>query len=225
MYQFRHGKRGYDRFGQVILLLLVLIGCKNDKQPKISLPYYLNDSLTPTWFEEGTDAKNNTHSIPRFELNDQNGNRINNDSLMNKVIVANFFFSVCPGVYPVMMKNLQKVNNEFMDDKSVMLVSHTVMPWVDSVGQLHVYAEENNISIDNWLLLTGKKKEIYSLARKGYFADEGFGKKVTREEDFIHTENVYLIDTKGKIRGVYNGTMPLEMKRLKEDIITLQELG
>ena len=117
-----------------------------------------------------------------------------------------------------MMGNLLKVQDTFKSNPNIKILSHTVMPWLDSVSRLRDYADFNGINAENWSLLTGEKKEIYELARNSYFADEGFGKSVTKDDDFLHTENLVLIDQNRRIRGVYNGTLSLETKRLIEDI-------
>ena len=120
-----------------------------------------------------------------------------------------------------MKKSLSLVQEAYTNDDRVKILSHTFMPWVASLARLNEYALQNDINVKQWHLVTGKKKDIYALARESYFADEGFDKTVTSEEDFLHTENVALIDQKRRIRGVYNGTLPLEMKRMMEDIETL----
>ena len=101
------------------------------------------------------------------------------------------------------------------------ILSHSVMPWVDSVQVLAEFAQLNNINSDQWHLVTGEKDKIYQLARNSYFADEGFGKSITSNEDFLHTENILLIDQQRRIRGIYNGTIRLDMLRLIDDIHTL----
>ena len=121
-----------------------------------------------------------------------------------------------------MTNNLQRVQEAFAQDDEVMLVSHTVMPWLDSVEVLKDYALKNEIQTSKWQLLTGDKNLIYQLGRQSYFADEGFGKSVTDIDDFLHTENIVLVDGNQHIRGVYNGTLPLEMTRLIEDIQRLK---
>ena len=128
----------------------------------------------------------------------------------------------CPGICPKLTKNMGLIQEKFKQDKDVMLLSHTVMPWRDSVPVLKAYAIENSIDSAKWNLVTGNKDEIYNLARTGYFADEDFVK--TQDKDaFIHTENFVLIDKKGRIRGVYNGTLELETKRLIRHIEMLKK--
>jgi protein SCO1/2 len=120
-----------------------------------------------------------------------------------------------------MTKNLMKVQEEFKDDDEVRLLSHTVKPWYDSQERLKNYEKSYNIQNGKWYLVTGKTNDIYSIARKSYYAEEepGYNKDST---EFLHTEHVLLIDWYGHIRGVYNGTLALEIERMIEDIKTLE---
>lgn len=137
---------------------------------------------------------------------------------------AGFCFTICPGICPKMTSNLSLVQHEFEQGASVRLVSYSVMPWVDSVAVLKDYAELRGVNSEQWNLLTGPKEEIYQLARQSFFAEKEIG--IDKSSDgFLHTENFILIDGSGRIRGVYNGTLPLEVKRLISDIRTLQKLG
>ena len=191
--------------------------------PEIELPFYNEATFTPEWIGEGEAAYDSIHKVRDFSFINQNGEEVTNETFDGKIYVTNFFFTICPNVCPRMTKNLKKIQEEFANDESVKILSHTVMPWVDSVGRLAEYAQLNDINVNQWHLVTGDKAALYSMAREAYFADEGFGKTVTTEEDFLHTENIILIDTKRRIRGVYNGTLSLEMKRLIEDIQTLKK--
>ncbi|MEP2026676.1 MAG: SCO family protein [Reichenbachiella sp.] len=191
--------------------------------PEIELPFYSEATFTPEWIEKDDARYDSIHTIKDFSFVNQTGEMVTNETFEGKIYVTNFFFTICPNVCPRMTKNLKKIQAEFADDESVKILSHTVMPWVDSVGRLAEYAQLNDINETQWQLVTGDKKELYNMAREAYFADEGFGKTVTVDEDFLHTENIILIDTQRRIRGVYNGTLPLEMKRLIEDIWTLKK--
>ncbi|WP_421890360.1 SCO family protein [Marinoscillum sp.] len=204
-------------------LILVGSGCQptaKKEAEEISLPFFNEATFTPMWVKEGTAAYDDIHTIAPFRFVDQRGDTVSNALTNGKVYVANFFFTLCPSVCPRMSKNLLRVQEAF-EASEVVILSHTVMPWADTVERLQVYAELNDIRADQWHLLTGDKQEIYSLARESYFADEGFGKTVTVEADFLHTEKVILVDQQRRIRGVYNGTIPLEMARMIEDIQTL----
>ncbi|MEO9476351.1 MAG: SCO family protein [Cyclobacteriaceae bacterium] len=200
-----------------IALAVLTVACSHTpKGPvEIELPFYTSADLTPRWIDAPTDT---VHTIDPFSFVNQNGDTITEEAYQDKVYVANFFFTICPGVCPKMNGNLHLVQDEFLESGEVQILSHSVMPWVDSVAQLHTYASRNEINSEMWNLVTGDKSEIYQLARESYFADEGFGKQVTAAEDFLHTEKLILIDQKRRIRGIYNGTLPLDVKRMIEDI-------
>lgn len=195
------------------------MSCDNSKiKETIGLPYYSEATLTPEW--EGDPSS--FHVVQNFSFIDQKGKEITDAHYEGKIYVANFFFTTCPGICPIMTDNLKTIQDEFVDDPDVQLLSHTVMPWVDNTKQLAEYAQGKGVKYEKWKMVTGSKDELYDIARTGYFADEGFGKSVTKETDFLHTENVFLIDKEGHIRGVYNGTKRLEMKRIIEDIQNLK---
>ena len=118
---------------------------------------------------------------------------------------------------------MYQIQQEFLDDDEVMLLSHSVTPKIDSVAQLKKYALQKGVLDSKWNLVTGDKKEIYKLARKSYFAVKTDGNG--DEYDMIHTENFLLIDKKGQLRGYYDGTEPKDIDRLLEDIETLKYFG
>jgi protein SCO1/2 len=188
------------------MLLLLTSACKHP----LPLPYYNTAGFTPEW------ASAPRHRIPAFSFTGQQGERVSDTTLRGKIYIANFFFTSCGSICPVMMKNLLKVQQAFPGDGRIAFLSHTVAPWVDSPPRLKTYSEKHGLDA-RWHLVTGDKASIYRLARQGYFAEEepGFYKDST---EFLHTEHVLLIDTGGHIRGVYNGTLPLEMDRLITDV-------
>lgn len=197
------------------LLCMLMAGCKEES----SLPYYNTADLTPIW-NAGT--VKNLHVIPAFSFTDQDGRAVTEKSFDNKIYVANFFFTSCGSVCRKMTVNLQKVQQVFEGNKDVALISHTVTPWIDSVPRLKAYAGKYGMN-EQWRLVTGDKGSIYTLARRDYFAEEepGFSKD---SSEFLHTERLLLIDQQKHIRGVYNGTLPLEVDRLIEDMrILLRE--
>jgi len=171
---------------------------------------------------ERTDAKGHKkidtiyYSIPAFKFVAHTGDTISSNYLRGKVFVADFFFSNCPGICLDMAKNLKKVQETFLDDEDLSIISYTVDPEADSVAQLYKYAIEHGIDSKKWLLLTGEKKKIYDLARYAYFvtALQGDG----GPNDFIHSEKLILIDKEGRIRGYYDGTSEKEVDRLIADI-------
>ena len=160
------------------------------------------------------------HKISDFNLTNQNGKEITQANYKDKIYVADFFFTTCQDICPVMTKNMYQLQEELKNDNEVLLLSHTVIPEVDTVEQLKEYAIENNVDDSKWNLVTGDKKQIYELARKSYLAveDSNFN-----EFDMIHTENFMLIDKEKQIRGFYDGTNSEEINRLLKDIEILKQ--
>lgn len=214
------------KYSLLVLVLAITLGCSKQQSREtvtevIDLPYFVDAELNVVWPDDKEATE--LHRIADFSFTSQDGVAVTNETFDGKFYVTNFFFSICPNVCPRMTNNLKKVQAEFKDDERVLLASHTVMPWVDSVARLKEYAVLNEIVSDKWYLLTGDKKAIYKVARESYFADEGFGKTITSEEDFLHTESIILVDDNRHIRGVYNGTLPLDVRRLIDDIHYLLE--
>ncbi len=191
------------------------------KKAKINLPYYNTPEFTPEFFHSFEEAENKiTHTIPQFSCKDQNGVSITDKDIIGKIHVANFMFTRCGSICPVMMKNMKLVQNAYPNEQRLVILSYSVTPWIDSVQSLKMYALHNKITSSNWHLLTGGKGEIYTLARKGYFAEEdlGFTKDST---NFLHTEHILLVDKNKRIRGIYNGTLQIEVEQLVKDIAIL----
>ncbi len=202
----------------IAFLLCVFYGCKEENN---GLPFYNTPDFTPVWLQQGDDDYDKIHTIPPFSFTSQLGEKVTNRTTAGKIYVANFFFASCKNICPAMMTNLEKVQKTFKNNAGVLILSHSVTPLKDSVAALRKYADERNIDNKNWLLLTGDRDATYTLARQAYFADEagGYGKK---PDEFLHTENVVLLDTKGRIRGVYNASLAVEIDMLIEDIKLLQ---
>ena len=160
------------------------------------------------------------HKISDFKLTNQNGKEITQANYEDKIYVADFFFTTCQDICPVMTKNMYQLQEELKNDNEILLLSHTVIPEVDTVEQLKEYAIENNVDDSKWNLVTGDKKQIYELARKSYLAVEDSNFK---EFDMIHTENFMLIDKEKQIRGFYDGTNSEDINRLFKDIEILKQ--
>jgi protein SCO1 len=204
----------------LFLIVVLFFGCKKDNHREVDLPYYQSADFTPIWLNLGAN-KNKLHSLPSFEFTNQYNQKISDQSLKGKIHVMNCFFTICPSMCPRIMQNMQAVQTTFHDDNDVLIVSYSVMPEHDSVSVLKRYAKGNHIG-SKWHLLTGEKSKIYNLARKGYFADENLGVQ-KGENDFLHTENFILVDKNLHIRGIYNGTLPLEIDALIQDIKMLNK--
>lgn len=193
------------------------MSCNQKPKPGEALPYYNTPDFTPIWLSQSEAAEKTLHTIPDFAFVNQDGDTITQAEYEGKVYVADFFFTSCPGICPKLTNNLKMAADTFKGVEDVMFISYTVAPWTDSVPRLKTYAENNEIDANQWNLLTGEKYELYSLARKSYFAEEepGFNKD---SSEFLHTEHFVLIDKNKHIRGLYNGTLELETQRMIDDI-------
>lgn len=158
--------------------------------------------------------------LPVFVFTNQYGNTVTNTRLQQQITVANYFFTSCPVVCPAMMKQLQRVRAAFSHDNSVCLVSLTVDPIRDSSTTLLHYSQRLGLPAQGWELLTGDKPSLYRFARKGLYitATDGDG----GPDDFIHSENIVLLDRQQHIRGYYNGTSATATDQLIADIKKLQ---
>ena len=151
-----------------------------------------------------------------FSFIDQNGNTVTETTVKNKIYVVDFFFTSCPSICIDLTNNLKEVQSTFIDNNDVLILSHSVDPKIDNIERLKKYATINNISNKKWFLLTGPIEETIRMAQLGYFAIASVPNH--GENSLIHTENVILIDKNRKIRGIYNGTSPLETSYLIDDI-------
>lgn len=190
-------------------------------KPEKRLPVFNPVDVNPRLVDQSLLHINSNHKIGDFSLINQNGKVITQEDYKDKIYVSDFFFTTCQTICPIMTHNMAKIQKEFNEDDSVMLLSHSVTPEIDSVAVLRDYADRKGVVDVKWNVTTGDKKHIYELARKSYFAvvDEGDG----GVQDFIHTENFILVDKKRQIRGYYDGTQDEEMDRLITDIKTLQK--
>ncbi len=189
-----------------------------------SLPYYDEATFTPKWLNTDDLILDTLHSIPSFTLINQDGDTITESTFENKIYVTDFFFTICPGICPKMTANMGIIQDEFLSDSEVLLLSHSVTPNRDSVPVLKEYALSKGIQSNKWHLATGDQGEIYELGRKAYFIEEDLGMEKDMDE-FLHTENFVLIDKNKHIRGIYNGLNKSSIKQLIADIKLLKAKG
>ena len=189
--------------------------------PKKILPIYQPAEVSFELVDSSLQHVKKSHKIANFSLTNQNGNRISQRDYQGKIYVADFFFTTCPSICPIMTNNMAYIQSKIMDDPQVKLLSFSVTPEIDSVPQLKKYALEKGVNDKKWNLLTGDKKEIYTLARKSYFVvkEDGDG----GPHDMIHTENFVLVDPEKRIRGYYDGTDKAAIENLLADLKTLKE--
>jgi protein SCO1/2 len=213
----------YNMQINIVALLLVLSACsKSQNNSRVdTLPYYEDASFTPSWLTPHSKEANAFHAIPVFSLTNQHGDSITEKSINGKITVVDFFFTTCPGICPKMTTNMAVLQDSFMNNDHVVLLSYSVTPEIDSVPTLAAYAERKNITSPNWHLLTGDRKQIYDLGRKAYFVEEDLG-ETKSDEDFLHTENFVLIDGERHIRGIYNGLNKVAIQQLIADIRLLE---
>jgi protein SCO1/2 len=208
------------------IIIYLNLDWQNNRKLPVFQPNDINPELVDSLLHgRGRGINGGDHCISNFELIDQLNQKISKKLLYNKIVVANFFFVSCPSICPKMTQNLLTIHRQYIEDSSLLILSHTVWPEVDQVPLLFSYAEKYDVNHNSWRFLTGKKEELYRLARQDYLAapdinDPNF--QHGSDADFIHTENIVLLDTKQRIRGYYNGTDSLEMDRLLEDIEILK---
>lgn len=206
----------------LLMMLVLCLGCQRRTPETETLPYYASADFTPHWINDGDNSIKSIPQIAPFALINQDGDTVTEKNFAGKIYVADFIFTSCGGICPNMTNNMRKVQETFKDDSEVLLLSHSVTPELDSVAVLKNYAALNGVTAGKWHLVTGDRKMIYDLARHSYFADEDLGRQ-RDENEFLHTENFFLIDRQRRIRGVYNGVMPAEITRLLDDIRTLKK--
>ncbi|MDI1355232.1 MAG: SCO family protein [bacterium] len=192
-------------------ILFLLESCASS--PKQLLPIYGEKKV-----EKGDTVY---HTISNFSLTNQYGEMVNGKSMANKICVANFFFATCQSICPAMSTNLVEVQKEFEKDTTVLIISHSVNPLHDTVEVLMNYANTYGAVKNKWHFLTGEKKQIYDLAKYSYLVnaieDDG------TPEGFLHSELLLLVDGKGRIRGLYDGTDIAEVKKLIDAIHLLKK--
>lgn len=206
-------------------LSLLVLSCNNKKEKTsrvATLPYYNEAKFTPHWIANDSKELISFHKIPPFSLINQNGDTITEKTYENKIYVADFFFTTCPGICPKMTSNMSVLQEVFKEDNNVLLLSHSVTPEIDSVSTLKAYAENKGVNSKKWNLVTGDRKQIYDLGRKAYFVEEDLGIS-SSENDFLHTENFILVDRHSYIRGIYNGLNKTSINQLIADIKTLEK--
>ncbi len=207
-----------------ILTVFFLVNCQNKgKKSRVDqLPYYNEATFTPLWLNKDNETIENLHRISPFQLINQEGDTITEKNFEGKIYVTDFFFTSCPGICPKMTNNMKLLQDEFLNDEEVLLLSHSVTPEKDSVSVLKHYAQNKDIFTHKWHLVTGEQKEIYKLGRHDYFVEEDLGLK-KEDDEFLHTENFVLIDKNRHIRGIYNGLNKASINQLIADIKTLKK--
>ena len=219
---FKFFKKSFPTLAFLVLFSIVVIPIfyhllKVDSRLKIYNPADVNPRLV----HESILHVQKNHTIADFKLINQNGDTITNNEYEGKIYIADFFFTRCQNICIAMAYNMSELQEYYKNEDDILFLSHSVTPEIDSISVLKEYANNKGVIDGKWNVTTGRKKHIYELARKSYFAvlDEGNGD----ENDFIHTEQFILVDKERRIRGYYDGTDKKEMKKIKEDVVLLKE--
>jgi len=215
--------KDYKYFALVlgILSIIIITIFYNILKVEKVLPIYQPALVNPELVDSTMQYVKKYHKIADFSLTNQNGKTITQEDYKDKIYVADFFFTTCQTICPIMTDNMYRIQKSILNDEDVMLLSHSVTPKIDSVAQLKRYALKKGVNDAKWNLVTGDKKQIYALARKSYLAVKTFGNGDAY--DMIHTENFILVDKKRQIRGFYDGTNLEEIEQLIEDIKILKK--
>ena len=179
------------------------------------LPIYSPSMVSDELVEEYLRYVKKYHRISDFSLLNQNGNNVTQEDYKNKIYVADFFFTTCPDICPIMTGNMLYLQ-ENLKDTNVMLASFSVTPKIDTVEVLKEYSTLKGVDDSRWNLMTGDKKQIYDLARKSYLVAKAIPDG--KNHGMIHTENFVLVDRDKRIRGYYDGTNIEDMNKLLDDI-------
>jgi protein SCO1/2 len=204
----------------VVLSAIIIISFYNILTPTKILPIYQPAQVNFELVDSTIQHKKKYHKIADFKLVNQNGDTITQAFYKDKIYVADFFFTTCQTICPIMTDHMYEIQKQTISDPEVLLLSHTVTPEIDSVAQLKRYAKKKLVNSSKWNLVTGDKKQIYDLARTSYLAVKTSGDG--GPYDMIHTENFMLIDKKKQIRGFYDGTNPKAIEKLLDDIKVLK---
>jgi protein SCO1/2 len=193
------------------IFCLVLSACSVKKEDK--LPILGERELV------GTDTV--YHTIANFKFVNQDSAIVTNETFKNKIYVADFFFTSCRTICPIMKTQMLRVYDSIQNDNDVLLLSHTIDPSYDTVALLHDFAERLGVKSEKWHFVTGVQDSIYKIAQTSYFAT-AFQDK-TEPDGFIHNGAFLLIDKERRIRGKYDGTKDDDVNRLLVDIKRLRK--
>ncbi|CAH0995415.1 SCO1 protein [Emticicia aquatica] len=156
------------------------------------------------------------HTIPDFSFVNQDSTEITNKTFEGKIYVADFFFTTCPTICPIMKKQMLRVYEKYKENPQVGILSHTIDPRHDSVKVLKEYAIRLGVSKGNWQFVTGEKEKIYTIGEKSYYVTAG--EDSSAAGGIIHSGAFILVDTKRRVRGIYDGTKEEDVTKLLKDM-------
>ncbi len=156
-----------------------------------------------------------------FSFTNQDGKTVTNKDVAGKVYVAEYFFTTCPIVCPIMNNYMKKVYEYFKEEDNFLILSHTCDPDVDSVPQIKHYADSMKVDTRRWIFLTGRKDSLYNMARVSYTIDDPNDILVNMDDDFLHSQLWALVDKNGDVRYIYDGLKESEVNKLIKDATRL----
>lgn len=183
--------------------------------PRGGLPFLTRADFTPTWSSDEEVAR-----VSEFRLVDHGGKPLSHAAMQGHPSVVNFFFATCHGICPTMMSRMQEVQRKLSAVEGMRIYSITITPNSDTPEKLREYARGRKIDLRNWSLVTGDQDELYRLARQDFKADKQV-KETGSGASFLHSENVYLLDSQRRIRGIYNSRDPASLALLATDAADL----
>ena len=193
----------------VISIIILTTACQ---QKEKQLPILGKKEMA----ENGSSIDTVYHTIPDFEFIDQDSNTVTQKTFQGKIYIADFFFTTCPTICPIMKMQMLRVYEKYKGNPEVAFLSHTIDPKHDTVAVLKEFAERLGISSDQWHMVTGNREEIFEIAQSHYM--------VSASEDpsapggAVHSGAFILIDKQKRIRGYYDGTVEEEVDQLINDL-------
>lgn len=194
-----------------VVFLLSLAAC--NLKPK-ELPYL-------GYTEVGQNGDSIYHKIPNFVFLDENSDTVTQDLVKNKIYVADFFFSTCPTICPIMKTQMLRIFEQYKDEEGWMILSHSINPRYDTPEVLKAYKEKLQVNSPKWQFLTGTLTNVYDLAQTSYFLTAREDSSAVSDGGFDHSGNFVLVDKDRHVRGIYDGTKAKEVDRLMVDMRVL----
>lgn len=197
----------------IVGILILVIATASQASVSEELPFYTQNDFTPVWkgeFKKGTALA----EVPSFQLKNQNGQVVSDKSVRGKVTVLNFFYASCGSICPAMMTRMNGLNKKLSEIDNVEMLSITVTPKLDTPEKLAEYAQKRRLDLKRWSLLTGEDAEIRRI-EKALMANKDVPSK--KDGESVHSENIYLLDQEGKIRGIYNASSRADLELLVGD--------
>ena len=190
-----------------------MVSCSSKRE---KLPILGRMEIQNVEYNGGIQADTLYHTIPDFSFTNQDGQTVTQETFRDKIYIADFFFTSCPTICPIMKTQMLRVYEKYKDNPSVKILSHTIDPKHDSVAVLHEFADRLGVSSDTWHFVTGPQEDIYEIGQESYM--------VTAREDpeepggYLHSGAFLIIDKDRRVRGIYDGTKEDKVDELLKDV-------